>query len=775
MTSEQTAFRAVPRARGAAEAAEAGDGLPEALGVPALTSPVIDGNNAYFHGRELDTGKVVERLAEEPKVRIVHLYADTVTLSASPAVELKESIGWQITARRVVVAKGAELRMANGSGLVLYTSEITDGKQAGKLPLKVPASGGGWRDRPVALEKRAGLQVRVADDEAAVTEQKTVPLPEGEPVQLARSLTMLFQHATQFWAADRARAVAMLRWTSRLAAQSTHLRELFAQASSLLQLHDNDLPHGRYVPALNRDLYGKHLGVYQKAVAAYEADYVALRNRQLSIDDRVKAAEALLADMKDTHSFHTHLRQQAKFNADGAAAALDRAKKDLQHQKNEVDRAERDFEAQIEYLKKKGILDAVVNGSLALISLGTAIASGAMGVFQAGPAIEKLVKTIELAQEIIKQAADIARTVKAVQDALELVDELRGLNGEMQEMVRDLDAASMKKIEELLRKTAGHGSVNAIAEWENFQVIARAMLGSFAEGASYLAALEGLSVYGRAFVTAQAGYLQASQQLIRTTLQAELSRRQCLRMQAHIGELKQTKTLSDGAAQAFYQGYLDQKRWMFIALENYGRAYRYWALAEPRTVPTMAADAAGLAGRLADIAREYEAALEGFDPPPQPRTASWKVTEKKALQGLDSQEGIDLPIDLRHPEFHGLDRVRLNTVRVYLDGAVPAAGKSIVIGVHGSGGYQDRFRGTEFAFSSRPSHRTFEYKLVGGRPEIVTDGKVSEEFGKVLMQPTPFTGWRFTVLKKNNPGLDLSKVTSVTVEMIGDMIRPEAY
>lgn len=746
--------------------------LPEALGVPALTSPVIDGNNAVFHARDLDTATVAKELAKHSKVRIVYLYADTLTVSASPAVSLGKNIGWQVIARRVEVSSGAALSMHNDSQLVLYTGTIVNDAHPGALHVRIPKSGGGEQDRYPALDGSPGIRLEVSGDELTRTPLTTVPMPHnGEPVQLARSTTLLFQVATQLWASNRDQAVALLRWVARLSAQSVHLREVFAQASSLLLLHDNDRVHGRYVPYLNREVYGDLVKTYKDVVKAYEDAYVILRTKTTGQQERVRAAELLRDNLKDTHTFHEQLAQQAKANTDAAAASLTQAQENLNSHQKDVEKAKTTFEKNMEAYKKKMITAAVVDGCLALLSLGLAAASGAMGAFAATKQIDALIKMVDLAKNTVEAAGKIKKAVDDLQAALKLLDRLRKLEEKMSKDAGDLSKLSAKEIDRLLKEIADSGSVNAIAEWENFQVIVRAMFGHFPQGAEYQAALEGMSVYGRAFITAQTGYLQASQQQVRATLQAQLTSRALTRAQSHIEELKKGASLSDAAAQVFYQGYLDQKRWLFIALENYGRAFRYWALAEPAVVPTMAGDAAYITKQIGQIAQEYTDALGKFYPPPQVMTKRFPLTT--GLDGLKTNKGVlELAITPGHEEFEDLERVRLKTIRVYLEGAKPAPGKSIKISIHNSGSYQDCFKGADFRFVSRPVKRAFEYKQ--GEKKPVIDGTIEEEFGKVLMQPTPFTQWRFTVSAKNNPGLDLSKVTAVRLEMIGSAISAGA-
>ncbi|WP_304455157.1 hypothetical protein [Nocardiopsis sp. YSL2] len=750
--------------------------LPDALGVPAPSSPVIDGHNALFHARNLTTGDVAKALDGHPEVRIVQLYADTLTVSDQPPPRLRGLTGWQVVAREVRVASDTPLVMEEHSQLLLHTGRIANPDHTpapNTLHVRVPGPDGKEQEHRPGLAGDHGLKLQVSDHTLKATAPTAGPVPSNSrPVELGKSLTLLFQIATQLWATDPEQAVAMLRWVTRLAAQSTDLRHVFAQASSLVALHDSDRLHGWYVPHLNRDAYGGLLTTYKDSVKEYETNYTTLRNSTASLDTRARAAQALLAHTKDTSGFHTLLRQQAQDNADAAARTLEQARRNLRTQQDQVTAQEVQFRAEMENYHDEQVEKAVVDAGLAVLSLGVGAASGATGAFTATAQIEKLVKTVETVKNIISEAQRIRQVVADLQSSLATLDRLRELQSTMHAGATDLSTAPAQRISDLLRATAGGGTVNVSARWEEFQAIARTVFGHLVQktgvGAKYQGSLETLAVYGRAFASAQAGHIQAAQQLIRATIQEQLTARSADTTRGYIAELKASGTLNDLAAQSFYQAYLDQKRWLFVALENYGRAYRYWALAEPRVRPTMSADAAHIAQQISEISREYEQALGRFSPPPQNMVQSFTVTD--GLQALREQGELMVPLTLGHPAFRGLERVRLTTIRVYLIGARQTEGESVRIGIHGSGLYQDRFAGREFRFCAAPAERAFEYRPGQKRPVI--DGTVEASFGRVLMQPTPFTEWRFTVRRDHNPGLDLTDLKEVRVEMLGSAISP---
>lgn len=742
------------------------------LKVPAPKSPRVDATTAVFHGVELNLGEVADQVSKlDSDVKYVYVYADTVTVS-SPAVTLRELNGWQVIARRIVVTEGKFVQLAKSSRLTFYTDvagDVDNLSSKVKVPFRYP-KGAGWADRDVAAIRDHTVSVTAQNDDLKVTDIKGVSLPlQGYPVELSLSLSLLFQTAAQAWTTQRDEAVAVLRWIVALAAQSSHLRDIFAQASRLVALHDSDRPNARFVPYLSKDVYEKQATGYLKSIEKYEENYLILLNDQSTKKQRVDAAKLLLANLKDTQTFHQQLLSQAQYNTDAAAKTLKQAEHNLKVQNDAVTESQKQFQKNIEKYKQQQIQEAVLNGSLALLEAGGSAVKAVQGIAKAIEELKKLVEKIEEAEKALNTGAKIKKTVDELCTAFQMLNRLRQLKQKLGELAGDFDKASLDDIDQLLKElSTDPGGVNAAAQWESMQVTARIILGSFGPGAEYQAALETLSVFGRAYITAQTGFIQASQQLIRCQLQAHLTKRQCDRIAKHVKELEKDKPLGDPAVQDFYQGYLDQKCWVFLAVENYCRAFRYWSMTESKVKPTMSGDALHLANQLTQISQDYEEALNKLKPAPQ-KFRDKRISITKGIESLKgSARELKVPVELDNALFNGTSRVRVTTVRVYLNGAKPAAGKNIVVGVHTSGSFADRMMGVPFQFTAVPGDRTFEYHPDKKAP--IVDGKIDTEFGKVTFQPSAFTQWRFTIRPEHNQGLDLSGLTSVTIEFHGSLI-----
>ena len=114
-----------------------------------------------------------------------------------------------------------------------------------------------------------------------------------------------------------------------------------------------------------------------------------------------------------------------------------------------------------------------------------------------------------------------------------------------------------------------------------------------------------------------------------------------------------------------------------------------------------------------------------------------------------------------------------------------AYNKTISILISTSGSYRDRLNGTNYQFTAKPLQRGFEYHLgpaTGGKPNpswtfedgdlgyIEMDGSVAAEVSYAYFEPTPFTEWTITIRPADNPGLNLSKVSKITMQFQGSAI-----
>jgi hypothetical protein len=285
----------------------------------------------------------------------------------------------------------------------------------------------------------------------------------------------------------------------------------------------------------------------------------------------------------------------------------------------------------------------------------------------------------------------------------------------------------------------------------------------------YLLALDILVVYGQSMVTNQLAFIRTSQELVRLQLQKQITQNQVKRLQQYIAELITGQQPNDQMMQMMYQRYMDMKISLFIALKNYDWAYKYWALRDSITKPLIVESITTLSSNLADIEQDYATALQSFNPPPQDFSCIEFVTsESNVLQSLQHNATAKWSIGLDASFFGGFDRVRLTTVRVWLDGARQQGNTPVYVMITNSGCYQDRNNGQSYRFTSDPLLRGFQYNA--SSKHVLVDGKVADEEKYAYFQPTPFTDWTISIPASVNIGLDLSGLTQIRMEFAGSLI-----
>ena len=127
--------------------------------------------------------------------------------------------------------------------------------------------------------------------------------------------------------------------------------------------------------------------------------------------------------------------------------------------------------------------------------------------------------------------------------------------------------------------------------------------------------------------------------------------------------------------------------------------------------------------------------------------------------------------------FKGYERVRLQEIEVYLEGATVDSGKDVTIYISFSGMMTDNFRGKELKFVTAPRMTLFAYKTSNdGSTKIIQPGKVSSEFQEYYDGIAALTTWTIQVPDEyNHRSLNLEGLTQVKLAIKGTRVpRPDA-
>ena len=309
------------------------------------------------------------------------------------------------------------------------------------------------------------------------------------------------------------------------------------------------------------------------------------------------------------------------------------------------------------------------------------------------------------------------------------------------------------------------------------------------DSVSYRQQLRILAVYGKALTIARATVVQLGQELLRLRLVAYNHEKEKARLTEYIADLEKTRVAKTGLRQMFFQRYLDAKRSLFVALEQYRAAYVYWALAPSSVKPSLTDRVSVFENGLNDLANitlDNQAALTSFRPRPQTLNKSFLINDPTLLAKLKQKNEATWTIPLHEPELVGYDRVRITKVRVWLLGAKPASSRELYIVISNSGNYLDRRRvGNQepvpFQFITKPLEQVFSYKTeqssgtrvdveAGMQAWVEMDGDVHDEVRYAYFVPTVFSQWSIRVPNTKNANLDLSGLKAIRMDVVGSAI-----
>ncbi len=740
--------------------------------IPGTASSSISPNQTVIRDLFVDLNDVKNQLASanvSPTATII--YADVVRIPSGCVWALKSN-ALVLVARRIEVEDSTQIfldcRSTQTATFLVYAKEW-----AGSLQTLVVSSENP-QDHPAVFTissiESIGVQIGYQNGkpfQANLNKLQEPMLQQDSVLQV--SLTSNFQCALFLSDSQPELAYPMLDWIRSCSAQSPNYIHLFLQSTSMLVMLTSDNSGVDYVPTLSRTVYTDMAQAFVQVAQDYETQYQRFVDKNQDIDARVQAAKLMLAHYTDKTGYDNELAQQCQNNLANAQKAVDEASANLRWQQVLVQKAQIAFKdgiANWEYDKKLEaavtIIGGIVEFSAAAAALcfgepeGAAAAAGAATTVAEASAetaktLQQLAKLLECLAKTYAVAEKIAQASISLQKAQTLVDQISqvGLSADDGEQTNTSDYWATFKLEVDSRLQP------AISQ----QV----------DGASeYKLALDKLDVYGQSLVANQLAYIRCSQELVRLQLQSQVTQNQVARLQQYITDLSTSKQPNDQMEQMLYQRYVDMKISLFIALKNYTNAYRYWALRNPLTSPSIVDSVNSLSGYMADIEQDYASALQSFDPPPQAFSdKQFAITDPGVLQSLQQDGTCKWSLTIDASIFGEFDRVRLTTVRVWLDGAHPQKGSDVYVMISNSGSYQDRKDGQSYQFSSAPLLRGFQYDSTG---QILVDGQVADEQKYVYFQPTPFTDWTINIPKTSNQGLDLSGLTQIRMQLAGSLI-----
>lgn len=564
------------------------------------------------------------------------------------------------------------------------------------------------------------------------------------------------------WLEEHLGAAAGLRNTNAL------LANLYLQTANLKQFVEFAGQSDKYVPYLDRSLYETTYASYLDVMENYQAQYERFMDLGASNAERKQEAALILANLSDAVAAEASIADNAELNIAQLNASLEAIEDQFSAQEASVFSARSNFLFGLEEWKRKQNLKVALEVFTAISSLGGAVAGAFVGN------VEGL---NSLAAELPDTAVELTRLAQRIKTVASVLDNVTKAVGSMASLT-DTVKLSIKhdtiktQFENLSFDIPSLNQSNDA--WEVLLIDVRTNLRWASSlgviGASgYLAELEKLIVYGKSINATQISIAQEQSRLIDLLITSEVNLNQKTRMESLIAQIDTNQTALAQLEQDFHRALNALKRPVFVAMSNYVAAFNYWGLSESSVTPSLNKDYLDYRLDLATLNDEYALALNRFVPSPQDFAISnIRITDAQQLADFAADGELSVPITLEHQAFSVFERVRLDTVRVILEGENLPQYTDMYLDVENNGEYQDRLGDTQYTFNANPLYRLFGYQTQGDSISVVTDGSVADKFEFAYFEPTPFTTW--SVRLRNHQAFDLSEVTGIRLEFSGNAI-----
>ncbi|WP_281560794.1 hypothetical protein [Thalassomonas sp. RHCl1] len=589
-----------------------------------------------------------------------------------------------------------------------------------------------------------------------------------------------FDMAASIYDQNPALSISMLTWVEKslraspvVLEQNPFIANLYTQAANLKQFVEFSNRGDNYVPYLDRNLYQSTYASYLDTMQDYQGQFERFSDQGKEVAVRKADAELMLANINDAMVAEAAIAEQAQQNISELETSLAAIQEQFTAQEVSVFTTRSAFLVGLENWKTEQELKVALEVFGAVASLGGAVAGVFVGNVEGLNALAADIPdtAVELTQLSIK-IKTVANVLEKVTSAVKGVSDLT--NTIKRDIKYDDIATSFENLN--FNIPSLHESNNA---WEVLLIDVKDQLSwasslGIDEARPYLAELEKLIVYGKSINAVQIDLAQEQSRLVELLIAAEVNKNRVARIESLIADIDNDQSALAELETAFHRALNSLKRPMFVALANYEAAFNYWGLTRSKVTPSLNKSYLDYKLDLATLDNEYELALNSFSPSPQDfYINSIEITDAQQIADFAADGALSVNIAQDHPAFSLFDRVRLDTVRVVLQGKELPTGTNYFIDINSNGEYQDRWQGNKYTFNANPLYRLFGYQLTNGEVadtqfSIITDGSIADKFEFAYFEPTPFSTWSLALREPTT--VDLSKVESIRLEFSGNAI-----
>lgn len=529
------------------------------------------------------------------------------------------------------------------------------------------------------------------------------------------------------------------------------LSDLYLQTVAFKQFISFSTKESNYVPYLDKVLYQDKYEAYLNAMIAYQAQWDIIQDRNTVIEDKIEASKLALANIEDVLRAQGSIITQTQSNIDKIGDSLTEIDAQYKAQELVTLDARTTYLVGVENWKTQQQLNAALAIFKAIAEIGSAVS----GVFTGNlSGVNDLTEQLAKTPEALEKAKNLVTNIKSVTGIIDSVT--KTISG-ISQLTNDVKSAiKFQKVSEAM--DGFNFNIPTLNEsnlaWDLMITEIRSNL-RYADSLGikgarqYLLELEKQVLLGKAINITQLNFAHEQAKLIDLLLTNNVTTNQQQRLNTAIEGYQLDSDSFDSVERELSRVLMHFKRPMYVALSNYVQAYEYWALKPSEITPSLNKSYLDYQFDLASIESEYVNALSSFQPAPQDFTIdNYTISSPEQLESFANTGELNFTIPLEQVQLCAFDRVRLSTVRVFLEGENLPYGKQLNLRVSSSGNYADRYENQDYQFSSNPVSRAFYYRLddpTTNDVSIITDGSVANKFEYAYFQPTPFSSWNITL------------------------------
>ncbi|XP_033123557.1 uncharacterized protein LOC117122158 [Anneissia japonica] len=527
----------------------------------------------------------------------------------------------------------------------------------------------------------------------------------------------------------------------------------------------------KFVPTLSSNTYKDILNTYDVDLQEINDDIERLEENEENLNNKIEFLELMEQKAKDVQVARRVAYNTGVFELEVSKLTMDGIRKKVGELQKDLKKVQKKFENDVKKYKRKQAAKSIFGFFKAIATIVVGVVTGNPGLIVAGVA------------STLNQVIDLVILIETINGLEQTIDDvIDHLNGRY-----DMTAEQLEYSKENIVKVAELRS--KITEWETLENVAEGLLGvgtvtELASAGEYRRIVTDVATYGKALTEEAVRNAELLLEKLEEKTWLDVSAKEVERL-GNI--LKDKATLQQNfllvQSEIEYQSYLLKYNLINI-MHTYCQSVFYYQFHDCSTSikPSLTDSLLLLRHKISRANREHITNMEDFQSG-KPQTFNIPIT---LVDHPDCRRGSrhttlkncpvwyfrqnkEVTVNFNYMNsnlsFTNYDRVRVKSVRVYLDGAV---GKRVNIKVYTSGVFMDRFQGNYYDFVGLQFRQAFEYK--NKDKTITIKGVLDDDQQTYFQMTTPFTTWTISATSSRNANLDVSRVTSIRIEMTGSAI-----